>query len=86
MQIILRITLAATLALSLSSCGLIGAAVRTAQQLLPLLLLADENSQDKNNPEAVKARARQIDGIPAYDGRMDWIKNDKAAPQGLASR
>lgn len=86
MSTALRLLAAAAISVSLSSCTLINAALQTAYQLWPLLLMADNNGTGKENPEAVNARARQIHNLPSYDGRQDWIKNDKAAQQGVAAR
>lgn len=86
MSLALRLFAAVAISVSFSSCTLIGAAIRTAAQMWPLLLMADEDGTGKENPEAMKARARQIHNLPSYDGRQDWIKNDKAAQQGLAAR
>ncbi|MBL9130682.1 MAG: hypothetical protein JNG86_05755 [Verrucomicrobiaceae bacterium] len=86
MKIASRITLAVLFSISLSSCQLIGSALQTAYQLLPLLLLADGNAQDANGSEAVRNRARKIHDLPAYDGRMDWMKNEKSAAQEIVAR
>lgn len=83
---ILRILLAIALSISLSSCQLIGSLIGTALRLAPLALLAENESAQGTTTKDIEARGRKIQVAPVYDGRIDWMKKDSTAPQGLAAR
>ncbi len=82
MKIILRITLMLSAALCLTSCQLIGTALR----LLPYaLMLAEDDPATKKGPQGIEARAGQIQSAPTYKGRLDWAKQPSTA-QAVVSR
>ena len=83
MSKILRMLLAIALSASLSSCQLLSTLINTALQLAPMALLAEK---DASKADDIQSRAQKINVAPVYDGRIDWMKKDSTAPQGLAAR